>query len=105
MVIGVHFLILIKRASKHHRAQTYNFLILILSDHFRPLKKFVNDKRRLAAELLDSVDLETLYEIFPELEVFDCNELYNVNRIFIHLRKKLMLKRAKLFMMFFVECL
>ncbi|KAL7077026.1 hypothetical protein ACQ4LE_003970 [Meloidogyne hapla] len=37
-------------------------------DHFRPLKKFVNNRRKLATELLDSVDLETLYEIFPELE-------------------------------------
>uniref|UniRef100_A0A915LSE4 Uncharacterized protein n=1 Tax=Meloidogyne javanica TaxID=6303 RepID=A0A915LSE4_MELJA len=37
-------------------------------DHFRPLKKFINNRRKLATELMDSVDLETLYEIFPELE-------------------------------------
>uniref|UniRef100_A0A915MJ42 Uncharacterized protein n=1 Tax=Meloidogyne javanica TaxID=6303 RepID=A0A915MJ42_MELJA len=37
-------------------------------DHFRPLKLFINNRRKLATELMDSVDLETLYEIFPELE-------------------------------------
>jgi len=47
--------------------------LFLFSDHFRPLKKFINNRRKLATELMDSVDLETLYEIFPELEVFFLN--------------------------------
>ncbi|KAF7632906.1 hypothetical protein Mgra_00007683 [Meloidogyne graminicola] len=57
-----------KKKTKGKRRKEMVFESHRNEDHFRPLKKFVNNRRKLATELLDSVDLETLYEIFPELE-------------------------------------
>lgn len=47
-------------------------------DHFRPLAEFVQNRKRLAEEMLDSMDLETRYEIFPELEGMSDNETHSI---------------------------
>lgn len=40
-----------------------------ISDHFRPLLDFIDDRKQMAAELLDSIDVRTRNKIFPELKV------------------------------------